>query len=39
MFTQESSYVVALLAALTVAVLVTFFALFKAVSGLQIFYS
>jgi hypothetical protein len=39
MLTQESSYTAALLAALTVAVIVTFLALSKALDGTEIFYS
>ena len=40
MFTQESSsYTVVLVAALAVAVVVTFVALGRAIHGLQVFYS
>ena len=39
MFTQENSYAFIMLSALAVAVLVTFMALFKALTDLQIFYS
>jgi hypothetical protein len=37
MLTQESSYAYVLLAALAIAVAVTFAALFRALQGLQVF--
>lgn len=39
MFTQESSYSIAALVALAVAVLVIFAAMFKALAGFQVFWN